>query len=585
MEDVDLVVFVALGQLLAVLGGLLTNVHAVGVDGADDGVVRLILRGVENAAGQVHIGAGGAGGGGQVGGRLALGELALVDPALNAGGKVDAEVPIPLLLIDAKAAERGGPGAHIRAGGGLAHELHVLGVHIAGGRDAPIPRALQLLHDGGGGKVSLGRDHGPVAAGQDGVGIVELEDVRIAVAQIRHAGRPLLGQAHPGALALAPAEEPAAAAHLGGEADAVVAQDDLVLGQLVEGHLHRFRGGGSPPAHLERGGEAILGRVARGRVALAAVAFQGVDGQNGVAAGLGQQVFIELLGQGLRGVPRDGDHQVHHLGAGDVKGIELALVGAGIGLAAAPLGLGCQDDTAVAGAVVGLDGLAVVEQGLPRHLRGAGVDPIRRGEIAVVDLIGGGIVHVIGLAAADAHLRQGIALGRHHGRLEQGFGGVLAHLGHGHPGDIGLHAHGVHRPHGAGGHIEGHVALVLTLLGPGRGQGEAGVLPGFRGGGQGEAFPGEQLSLLIVGRHHVHAGHGHRQCTAGEGDAVGGIGAGKGQGQNIPSLRAQQDPHGVILGEGADRERYEPRNHDEGYEETQLLFHTSVYTIRARKRK
>ena len=427
----------------------------------------------------------------------------------------------------------------------------------------------------------MGLDHGAVALLQLRVGIIELQDVHIAVTQLRHAQGALLGHAHPRPVALAPAQEPQSLLHLGGEADAVVGEDHVLFGQLVEGHVHGLGGLGAAGRHLHGDLEPVLGRIALGMVPLSISGHVG-DLQDGLRLNLLQKVLVQLFRQGLGGVPRHRDHQVCSAGPGDVEGIELAFVGVGVFLAAAPAGLGTQHDAAVAGTVVGLDGLAVVSQGKIGHLGGAGDGLVRRGIVAVVDLIGGGIVHVVGLAAVDAHLRQSVALGSDHGGFQKLLGSVSAYLGHAYAQHVVLHAHGVHRLNGAAGHAEGDAAPIGAFLPAGGGQGEE-VGPIL--GGQGRLFAGEQLAQLAVGHHHVRAGHGHGQGAAGDLGAVEVVGPRQGQGQGVPALRGEEHPHGAFLRSGDRGNGYEPRQQDQGDEDAEFLFHSSVYTIRRRKRE
>ena len=372
------------------------------------------------------------------------------------------------------------------------------------------------------------------------------------------------------ALALAPAQKPAAVLHLDGEADAVVGQDHVLLGQLGEGHVQGLRFDAAALAHLHGDLEAVLGRGVLG------ISLHVSDLDDGVPIGFGKQILVQLLGQGRGGVPRHGDHQVRGVRAGDVEGVEL--IGVGRVVFAARLDHGA----AVAGTVHGLHRLAVQHQRLVRYLRGAGDGLFCRGVEAVVDLIGGGVVHVVGLAAADADLRQSVPLGGDHGGFQKRLGGVPAHLGHGHAQHVVLHAHGVHGSDRPVGHVEGDAAPVGALLPAGGGQGEE-VGPIL--GGQGDPLAGEQGSQLVMGHHHLRAGHGHGQGAAGDLGAFQGVGAGQGQRQHVSALRGQAHPHVAFLRPNGGGDGYEPRQQDEGDEDAEFLFHSSVYTIRRRKRE
>ena len=80
-------------------------------------------------------------------------------------------------------------------------------------------------------------------------------------------------------------------------------------------------------------------------------------------------------------------------------------------------------------------------------------------------------------------------------------------------------------------------------------------------------------------------GHGHGQGAAGDLGAFQGVGAGQGQRQHVSALRGQAHPHVAFLRPNGGGDGYEPRQQDEGDEDAEFLFHSSVYTIRRRKRE
>ena len=232
-----------------------------------------------------------------------------------------------------------------------------------------------------------------------------------------------------------------------------------------------------------------------------------------------------------------------------------------------------------------LDGLALIGEGLARHGLGAVDGGGGGGKITVVNLVGGGIVHIIGLAGASFHLRKGIALGGNHGGLQQLLRGIPAHLGHGHAQEVVLHAQGVHGPEGAVAHIQGQTPLIVAFLAVGGDEGEPVPRSLLPHGGQGGLGARIDLALFGMGQHHLFAGDGDGEGAPGEGRLAHLEGAVEAHGEGVHSVGGQQHPDLLLLSRCRGGKGYEPQQQHQGDAKTKRSFHTPLYSTSRPKRK